>query len=102
MRSMRIMVICAAGASSTFVATRLQRAAQASGVALEASAQPLASFAGALAQADAVFLSSHLPSGADDVRAAAGSHGVPVAVLPSDIARDRDGSRALALVQDLF
>ncbi|WP_260406509.1 hypothetical protein [Microbacterium sp. G2-8] len=102
MRSMKILVVCGAGASSTFVAARLERAARASGLALAASAQPLASFADTIRGADAVLLGSHLPDGADTVRAVAGGHGVPVAVLPSDIARDRDGSRALALVQDML
>ena len=98
---MRIIVICSAGASSTFVATRLRRAAKSAGIDLDASPSPLASTGELLGSADAVLLGSHLGEAIDGVRAQARKHGVPVAVLPADIAQDREGLRTLEIVRGL-
>lgn len=97
---MRIIVVCGAGASSTFVATRLQRAATAAGVPLDAVARSLTSIAEDVATADAILLGAHSAESAGDVLVLAAPRGIPVVPLPSDIARDRDGTRALSLVQD--
>lgn len=96
---MRIIVICGAGASSTFVAMRLQRAADAAGVDIDASACPLASLAEEVGSADAILLGAHMAAAERDVRALADAHRVRVVALPADIAGDRDGSRTLALVR---
>ncbi|MGO2669111.1 MAG: hypothetical protein ACTH9L_09770, partial [Microbacterium gubbeenense] len=56
--SMKIIVICGAGASSTFVATRLRRAAEAAGTDVEAVPASRSSFAGQLGSADAVLVAS--------------------------------------------
>ncbi|MER7796969.1 PTS sugar transporter [Microbacterium sp. NPDC096154] len=94
---MRILVVCGAGASSTFVALRVRRAAAAAGV-------PLTAFAGAepslpidLDSADVVLVGPHLGRSLDEIRALATPRGVKVAQLPDDIFTDLDGSRALAL-----
>ncbi|WP_156760920.1 PTS sugar transporter subunit IIB [Microbacterium karelineae] len=97
---MKIIVICGAGASSTFVALRLQRAADAAGIDLDASACPLASLAQEVGSADAILLGAHMGGAEVDVRALADAHRVRVTTLPADIAGDRDGSRTLALVRD--
>lgn len=100
MGSMRIVVSCGAGASSTFIAARLQRAADSAGVALDASASSLASLAQDMRGAAAVLLGAHMGDSANDVRAIARKSGAHVAVLPADIAGDRDGTRVLAIVRN--
>ncbi|GGD35064.1 hypothetical protein GCM10010915_14370 [Microbacterium faecale] len=97
---MKIIVVCGAGASSTFVATRLSRAATVAGLEIDASAIPVSALAADLAFADALLLGAHLGDAARAVRARAREHGVRVVDLPADIAADRDGARTLALVTD--
>jgi PTS system cellobiose-specific IIB component len=93
---MRILVVCGAGASSTFVAQRLRRAALHAGLDWDAAAGTENSvFPGAQ---DVVLLGPHLADRVDAVRESAG---VPVALLPADIFADRDGDRTLALVRAL-
>ncbi|GGO62793.1 hypothetical protein GCM10010910_13780 [Microbacterium nanhaiense] len=98
---MKIVVICGAGASSTFVATRMRRAAKTIGFDATFSASPLASFAEQVGSADAVLAGAHLGDALSVVHAQAREHGVPVAVLPGDIARDREGTQALEIALDL-
>jgi len=96
---MRILVVCAAGASSTFVAQRVRHAAQDRGL-------PYAAFAGTeqslpidLDAADVVLVGPHLTYALDDIRREAAPRGTAVVLLPDDIFSDRDGSRTLAFVQ---
>ena len=90
---MRILVVCGAGASSTFVAQRLRRAAESAGRDWQASAGTESTVANSTA--DLVLVGPHLEGRADAIRAAASC---PVAVLPEDVFDDRDGLRTLALV----
>ncbi|MDP3949568.1 PTS sugar transporter subunit IIB [Microbacterium sp.] len=91
---MRILVVCGAGASSTFVAQRLRRAASAAGLDWETAAGTENSVSTAFA--DLVLVGPHLADRLDAIRAA--SHG-PVAVLPDDVFADRDGSRTLGVAR---
>lgn len=96
---MRILVVCGAGASSTFVALRLRRAAHAAGVPLTASACSEASLAIDIEAAEFVLVGPHLHHSLDEIRAVAAIRSVRVELLPEDIFRnDPDGTRALALV----
>ena len=99
---MRIIVICGAGASSTFVASRLRRAAKAVGLVLDACASSLAASAEMMGSADAVLVGSHVGDALDSVHAHARARGVPAAVLPADIAHDRGGTIALGIVRQLI
>ena len=94
---MRILVVCGAGASSTFVAQRLRAAARAAGIELSAAAIARASLAANLADADALLIGPHLPD-LDEVRAEALRHGVRAIALPEDVFVDVDGTRALGLI----
>ncbi|MGV9769056.1 PTS sugar transporter [Microbacterium sp. NPDC003461] len=96
---MRILVVCGAGASSTFVALRIRRAAQAAGLELAAFAGTELSLPIDLDSADVVLLGPHLHRSLDDVRALAAPRGVAVGVLPDDVFTDLDGARALALAR---
>jgi len=95
---MRILVVCGAGASSTFVAQRLARAASASALdwSTEAGTERTALTAVGV---DLVLVGPHLAAQADGIRAAlpAASR---VVVLPADAFTDIDGSRTLRLVRD--
>ncbi|MBB2976375.1 PTS system cellobiose-specific IIB component [Microbacterium endophyticum] len=95
---MRILVVCGAGASSTFVAQRLRHAARARDLSYSSSAGTLRSLEIDLDATDVLLLGPHLKAELDNIAASAASKGVTVAVLPDDIFGDLDGSRTLALV----
>ncbi|GAB3600697.1 PTS sugar transporter subunit IIB [Microbacterium tumbae] len=91
---MRILVVCGAGASSTFVAQRLRRAALAVGLDWDASAgteQSILSVAH-----DLVLVGPHLVERLAAIRELTRAPALP---LPEDVFSDRDGERTLALVR---
>ncbi len=92
-------MVCGAGASSTFVAMRVRRAAAAAGLPLTAFAGAEASLPIDLDSADVVLVGPHLERSLDEIRTLAAPRGVRVALLPDDIFTDLDGDRALALAR---
>lgn len=95
---MKIVVVCGAGASSTFVAVKLRAAARLRGVAVEVepgSASQLESLSGV----DVVLVGAHLESAVAALRERAAVSGTAVAVLPlaSPAALDGDAALDLAL-----
>ncbi|WP_091226196.1 PTS sugar transporter subunit IIB [Microbacterium sp. 3J1] len=94
---MRILVVCGAGASSTFVAQRLRRAASDAGLDWDAAAGMESSVSGA--DHDLILVGPHL---ADRLEAIRGAVPIPVAVLPEDVFADRDGTRTLALARSVI
>ncbi|WP_149085806.1 MULTISPECIES: PTS sugar transporter subunit IIB [Microbacterium] len=94
---MRILVVCGAGASSTFVAQRLRTAAAASGLDWAADAGVESTVA--LGGHDLVLVGPHLRDRLDAIR---GLTGAPVAVLPDDVFTDREGGRTLLLAQSIL
>lgn len=94
---MRILVVCGAGASSTFVAQRLRRAAAAAGLDWDAAAGMESSVAGS--DHDLVLVGPHLSDRLDAIREGASA---PVAVLPDDVFADLDGSRTLDLTRSIL
>ena len=97
---MRILVVCGAGASSTFVAQRVRHAAQDQGLAYIAFAGTEASLPIDLDAADVVLVGPHLAHALERIEMDAAYRGTTVVLLPPDIFTDRDGSRTLALVHD--
>lgn len=95
---MRILVVCGAGASSTFVAQRVRHAAQAAGRQISAVAGTEQSLPIDLDAADVVLVGPHLHHELDRIRDAAAPRGTTVVLLPPDIFTDLDGTRTLALV----
>ncbi|MCC2030143.1 hypothetical protein KEC56_11565 [Microbacterium sp. YMB-B2] len=91
---MRILVVCGAGASSTFVAQRLRHAASAAGRDWDTAAGTESTIATAFA--DLVLIGPHLADRVDRIRAATRG---PVIVLPDDVFGDRHGTRTLAIVE---
>lgn len=99
---MRILVVCGAGASSTFVARRLRHAAAAAGLDWDASAGVEGSVPSAdhdIADHDLVLVGPHLADRLDVLRARTR---FPVAVLPADVFSDHDGERTLSFVRDIL
>lgn len=94
---MRILVVCGAGASSTFVAQRLRSAAAAAGLDWHAVAGREDSVAGG--DHDLVLVGPHLGDRLEAIRSAAQG---PVALLPDDVFADRDGTRTLALARSIL
>ncbi|MFS0733702.1 PTS sugar transporter [Microbacterium sp. 1P10UB] len=97
---MRILVVCGAGASSTFVAQRVRRAAHERGLAYSASAGTELSLPIDLDSADVVLVGPHLSHALARIERDAAARGTVVVLLPPDIFTDLDGSRTLSLVRD--
>jgi PTS system cellobiose-specific IIB component len=95
---MRILVVCGAGASSTFVAQRLARAAMSAGLAwtTESGTEHTAL---AAAGVDLVLVGPHISDRAEAIRCALDGR-ADVVTLPDDAFTDFDGSRTLHLVRD--
>ena len=91
---MKILVVCGAGASSTFVAQRLRSAASAAGLDWDASAGVEHSVVDG--GHDLVLVGPHL---ADRLSALRDRVRVPVVLLPADVFADRDGVRTLAIAR---
>lgn len=94
---MKILVLCAAGASSTFVAQRIRKAAGAAGLDWHAEAGVWGQ--STAAEADVVLLGPHL---ADRCADASVQGEAAVVVLPDDIFTDFDGHRTLRIIHDAF
>jgi len=97
---MRILVVCGAGASSTFVAQRVRHAAHAAGLAYSAFAGTELSLPIDLDSADVVLVGPHLAYAIPSIERDAAFRGTTVVLLPSDIFTDLDGTRTLQLVQE--
>ncbi|WP_019179455.1 PTS sugar transporter subunit IIB [Microbacterium yannicii] len=97
---MRILVVCGAGASSTFVAQRVRHAAHDRGLAYTAFAGTELSLPIDLDAADVVLVGPHLGHALERIERDAALRGTTVVLLPPDIFGDLDGTRTLALVRD--
>ncbi|MDR5698380.1 PTS sugar transporter subunit IIB [Agromyces aerolatus] len=93
---MRVIVVCGAGASSTFVAHRLRRTAASRGVTLEARPTSTSQLAAELEGADVLLVGAHLGAQLHELRALADAASVPIAILP-ETAASGDGTAALDL-----
>lgn len=97
---MRILVVCGAGASSTFVAQRVRHAAHDRGLDYAAFAGTEQSLPIDLDAADVVLVGPHLAHALERIERDAAARGTTVVLLPSDIFTDLDGTRTLQLVRD--
>jgi PTS system cellobiose-specific IIB component len=97
---MRILVVCGAGASSTFVAQRVRHAAHAAGLAYTAFAGTELSLPIDLDAADVVLVGPHLAYAIPTIERDAAIRGTTVVLLPDDIFTDLNGTRTLQLVQE--
>ncbi len=99
---MRILVMCGAGASSTFVAHRLRSAAASNGVPYQVDAGFEQSLAALTSPVDLVLVGPHLAEVFPRILADAERHAARAALLPADVFTDLDGTRTLAFVRDLL
>jgi len=97
---MRILVVCGAGASSTFVAQRVRHAAHDRGLPYSAFAGTEQSLPIDLDAADVVLVGPHLGHALERIRRDADARGTKVILLPPDIFSDLDGTRTLQLVRE--
>ncbi|CAL8970279.1 Lichenan-specific phosphotransferase enzyme IIB component [Propionicimonas sp. T2.31MG-18] len=96
---MRILVVCGAGASSTFVAMRVNSAARARNLGHSATATNEAALEAGLPSADLVLLGPHLAPRFEQIRDLAAPHGVGVVLLDATVFSDLDGTRTLARIE---
>jgi len=99
---MEILVVCGAGASSTFVAQRVQAAMRRAGVPYGVRAGNQASLLFDLDSADLILLGPHLADSLDDIRGLTAPAGTVVKLLPADIYSDLEGASALALILEVL
>jgi cellobiose PTS system EIIB component len=97
---MKILVVCGAGASSTFVAQRVRQAAQQRSRDLIVVAGTPGMVASEVDAGDVVLVGPHLGLALSDVQHDAATRGAYAVLLPEDIFGDKDGFRALALADD--
>ncbi len=95
---MEILVVCGAGASSTFVAQRVQQAMRRSGVPYVVRAGNQTSLLHDLDSADMILLGPPLAGSLEDIRGLTAPAGTVVELLPADIYSDLQGTSALALI----
>jgi PTS system cellobiose-specific IIB component len=96
---MRILVVCGAGASSTFVAQRINSAARARKLPWTARATNEGTLATDMASSDLVLLGPHLAPRLEQIQDLAAPYGVPVTLLEPNVFSDLDGSRTLARIE---
>jgi len=87
---MRVLIVCGAGASSTFVAQRLRRAAAARDLGMTPIASSASAAPDLIPTVDIVLAGAHLGADVDALRAVASSHGVPVLVVEDAARQDGD------------
>ena len=78
-----ILVVCGAGASSTFLASRMRAIATERGLAITARAASNLDLSSRLADARVLLVGPHLESHFGELKAEAALHSVPAALLPS-------------------
>ncbi len=96
---MRILVVCGAGASSTFVAQRINSAARTRNLAYSATATNEGALAESVESSDLVLLGPHLAARFEQIKELAAPHGVKVVLLDADVFSDLDGTRTLGRIE---
>lgn len=81
----KILIVCGAGASSTFLAHRLRAGSKERGMDAEFRSETLTGLADSLAEADVLLVGPHLESQFDELRQRAVHVGVAASLLPHDV-----------------
>lgn len=97
---MKILVVCGAGASSTFVAHRMRKTAESRGLRVTITAGTETDLSFGLAGIDVLLIGPHLAGLYDDIREHADQAGIGVVLLPATIFASREGDEALDLALD--
>lgn len=98
----KILIVCGAGASSTFLAHRMRAGAKTRGLEASINAETLSALAGSLAGADVVLVGPQLGPRFDEIRRQADSVGTFVALLPEGAFGARGAEDALDTVEALL
>lgn len=93
---MKIVIVCGAGASSTFVAAKLRTAAATRGIDVSVSAEGAAHL-DSLKGIDVLLVGAHLESSVPALRERAAHTGTAVAILPPGSPATLDAARVLDL-----
>jgi PTS system cellobiose-specific IIB component len=96
-----VLIVCGAGASSTFLASGIRRAAAADGMAVTVLAGSLDDVASQLDDIDVLLVGAHLAASFDTLAAQAATHGVRAVLLPAAASGPGGGAAALELVRGL-
>ena len=97
-----IVVVCGAGASSTFLAHRMNRAAKAAGLNCTARAATLDDYRSRLHAGDALLVGPQLATHFAEISARAERMGVRSALLPETIFGAGSADEALRIATDLI
>ena len=90
-----VVIVCGAGASSTFLASRMRALAKARGIELVVEAASDADVTARLTRADVLLVGPHLESTFEALRSDAADVGVPALLLPADSFGPTGAERAL-------
>jgi PTS system cellobiose-specific IIB component len=96
-----ILIVCGAGASSTFLASRIRAAAKAQGLPAAVAAAGQDELESRLAGTDVLLVGSHLADHFADLAARAHAVGVAAALLPPTALAPGGPEAALALARGL-
>ena len=94
----RVLVVCGAGASSTFLAHRLRAAARGRGIDITVAASSTEGLAQRLGEVDVLLVGSHLAAQFDELTRLADEAGARSALLPDTVFGTRGEEAALDLV----
>ena len=97
-----ILVVCGAGASSTFLASRIRSLATERGLALPARAARPIDLSSRLADATVLLVGPHLEASFAVLKAEAAAHSVPAGLLPSTAFGPEGATDALAQALSLL
>jgi len=97
-----ILVVCGAGASSTFLASRMRTLVAERGLDFTARAASNLDLDSRLPEARVLLVGPHLAASFDELKAAAAEHSVPAALLPSTAFGPTGASDALELAIGLL
>jgi PTS system cellobiose-specific IIB component len=96
-----VLIVCGAGASSTFLASGIRRAAAAEGLDLRVVAGSQDDLPARLDSIDLLLVGSHLAESFDTLATEARDHGVRAALLPAQASGPGGAPAALELVRGL-
>jgi PTS system cellobiose-specific IIB component len=98
----KILIVCGAGASSTFLAHRMRAGARTRGLEATVRAETLTSLTDSLAGVDVLLVGPHLADRFDGIRREAALVGTAVALLPEDAFGAGGAEAALDTVEALL
>lgn len=96
-----IVIVCGAGASSTFLAHRMNRDAKAAGLQFSVRAATLDDYLRQVHAGDVLLVGPQLASRFDEIRASAAAAGACAALLPETIFGANGAGAALRIAADL-